>query len=83
MIIYMLLKGVRLGVLPESYKTAAEKAFTGTVERELDGTHLHDIYLMASANNTNNYEIPDYYKTDEGKGAGPFIMAYSEMIRRQ
>ncbi len=83
MIIYMLLKGVRLGVLPESYKIAAEKAFTGTVERELDGTHLHDIYLMASANNTNNYEIPDYYKTDEGKGAGPFIMAYSEMIRRQ
>ncbi len=82
MVIYMLLKAVRLGILPECYKMPAEKAFVGTVERELEGTHMHDIYLMALANNTNNYEIPDYYKTDEGKGAGPFIMAYSEMIRR-
>ena len=36
--------------------------------------------LCKSANNTNNYEITEYYLPDEGKGSGPFIMAYSEML---
>ena len=81
MIVYMILKAIRLGYLDPCYREAAVRAFVGTVERELSDKGLADIYLMAAANNTNNYEIPDYYKTNEGKGAGPFIMAYSEMIK--
>ena len=81
MIVYTILKGVRNGWLEESYRDAAVKAFVAMTELKLDKNGLHDIYLMASANNTNNYEKPEYYMTDEGKGSGPFIMAYSEMIK--
>ncbi len=50
-------------------------------QEKLDDGGLHDIYLKASANGTNNYEDTEYYMTDEGKGSDPFIMAYSEMLR--
>lgn len=81
MFAYALLKGVRLGLLDEGYAHYAEKAFCGICEYKL-GNGLKDIYFKASANGTNNYEIPEDYLTDEGKGVGPFIMAYSEMLRR-
>lgn len=80
MMIYMLLKGVRMGWLDESYREPAVKAFTAIVNEKLHDNVLEDIYLKASANNTNNYEISEYYLPDEGKGSGPFIMAYSEML---
>lgn len=80
MMIYMLLKGVRKGWLNESYREPAIKAFNAIVNTKLHDNVLEDIYLKASANNTNNYEIPEYYLPDEGKGSGPFIMAYSEML---
>ena len=81
MIIYTLLKGVRLGYLPEPCREPAITAFVSTVNLKLKDNHLTDIYLKASANNTNNYEDPAYYLPDEGKGSGPFIMAYSEALR--
>lgn len=81
MIVYTILKGVRNGWLDESYREAAVKAFVAMTELKLDKEGLHDIYLKASANNTNNYEDVEYYLTDEGKGSGPFIMAYAEMLR--
>ena len=65
------------GSLPRS-RTDAE-VFHAHAYRHHDNV-LEDIYLKASANNTNNYEIPEYYLPDEGKGSGPFIMAYSEML---
>lgn len=80
MISYALLKGVRLGLLDGKYSAPAIKAFCGVCETKLDGG-LKDIYFKASANGSNNYEIPEDYLTDEGKGVGPFIMAYSEMLR--
>ncbi len=80
MICYTILKGVRNGWLDDSYKEAAINAFVGMTEQKLDETGLHDIYLRASANGTNNYESVKFYMTDEGKGSGPFIMAYSEML---
>lgn len=83
MFVYTILKGVRKGWLPESYREAALKGFVAMVEQKLTENGLQDIYLKASANNTNNYESPQYYKTDEGKGSGPFIMAYSEMLYQQ
>ena len=81
MIVYTILKGVRNGWLEESYKDAAVKAFVAMTELKLDKDGLHDIYLKASADNTNNYENTEYYLTDEGKGSGPFIMAYSEVLK--
>lgn len=83
MMVYTILKGVRNGWLAEAYKAAAVKAFVAMTELKLDKDGLHDIYLKASANNTNNYEDVEYYLTDEGKGSGPFIMAYAEMLRGQ
>ncbi len=80
MMSYILLKGVRKGWLEESYREAGIRAFVGLAEKKLDETGLRDIYLKAAANGTNNYEEPGYYLTDEGKGSGPFIMAYSEML---
>ena len=80
MMIYMMLKGVRKGWLNESYREPAIKAFNAIVNTNLHDNVLEDIYLKASANNTNNYEITEYYLPDEGKGSGPFIMAYSEML---
>ena len=80
MMVYTILKGVRKGWLDESYRDAAVKAFVAMAERKLVDGRLEDIYLKASANNTNNYELPEYYLPDEGKGSGPFIMAYSEML---
>ena len=80
MMIYTLLKGVRLGFLDPAVQEAAVRAFLATVRLKLKEGRLTDIYLKASANNTNNYENPDYYLPDEGKGSGPFIMACSEMM---
>ncbi len=81
MIVYTILKGVRNGWLDESYRDAAVKAFVAMTELKLDDGGLHDIYFEASANNTDNYQDTQFYLTDEGKGSGPFIMAYSEMLR--
>ena len=80
MFIYTILKGVRKGWLDVSYRDAAVRAFNALVERKLTDHGLEDIYLKASANNTNNYELTEYYLPDEGKGSGPFLMAYSEML---
>ncbi len=82
MMVYTILKGVRNGWLDPSCQEAAVRGFVEMTERKLRGGRLEDIYLKASANNTDNYQIPEYYLPDEGKGSGPYIMAYSEMLRR-
>ena len=81
MMVYTILKGIRNGWLEESFREATIKAFVAMTERKMDENGLHDIYLKASADNTDNYQDPEFYLTDEGKGSGPFIMAYSEMLR--
>lgn len=80
MLAYTILKGVRKGWLDSAYLEAGIRAFVGLAEEKLDENGLRDIYLKASANGKNNYEVPEYYCTDEGKGSGPFLMAYSEML---
>ncbi len=84
MIIYCILKAVRMGWLQDedgAYRFAAQKAFCDMAEEKLQERALKDIYLMAEATGLNNYEKADWYKVDEGKGVGPYIMAYSEMIK--
>jgi len=84
MLIYCILKAIRLGYIDDvdgNYIYAAKKSFCYMVEEKLSSNELKDIYLMAAASGLNNYEKIEWYKKNEGKGIGPFIMAYAEMIK--
>lgn len=89
---YALLKGVRLGFLPESYREYGEKALKGIEERYLkaneDGTiSLDGICLVAGLGGNNRRPgTYDYYMSepivkDDAKGVGPFLLAYTEHLR--
>ena len=80
MMVYTILKGIRRGWLDEINRDAAVRGFVAMAEEKLMDGMMTDIYLKATADNTNNYERSDYYLHDEGKGLGPFIMACSEML---
>ena len=77
MLAYTIAKAVNKGWLSTSYSEYAKKAFSGIVNNKLSGSTLSDIYFKASANGSNNYETSSYYYSNEGKGIGPFIMAYA------
>ncbi len=90
-----ILKGVRLGFLPESYRAYGEKAFYGTADRYLkqdaDGNlTLSGICLVAGLGGGNNQRRDgtlDYYFSEpvvenEAKGVAPMLMAYTELIRK-
>lgn len=88
---YALLKGVRLGVLPESYAEYGKKAFNGVCDRYLtskDGEmHLGGICLVAGLggktkrDGTFAYYMSEPIVNDDAKGVGPFLLAYTEMLR--
>ncbi len=87
---YCLFKAVRLGFLPQSYTTQANKAFMGVcntyLTTENDTLHLGGICLMAGLGPENNpkrdgtfeYYMGEPIVKDDAKGVGPFILAYSE-----
>jgi unsaturated rhamnogalacturonyl hydrolase len=94
LIAYALLKGVRLGYLPKRYGEAGEKAFQGIVDKYLkvneDGTiQLGGICLVAGLGGEDRRDgTPAYYYSEpvvenEAKGTAPFILAYTEIARRQ
>ncbi len=94
LIAYALLKGARLGYLPERYGEAGEKAFQGIVDRYLqlkdDGTiNLGGICLVAGLGGEDRRDgTPAYYYSEpvvenEAKGTAPFILAYTEILKRQ
>ena len=89
---YALLKGVRLGFLPESYQAHGAKAFHGICEKYLsedaDGSlHLDGICLVAGLGGkqmrpgTYDYYMSEPVVKDDAKGVGPFLLAYTEMRR--
>lgn len=90
---YCLLKGVRLGFLPESYRKYGEKAFKGVCDKYLvteEGKmSLGGICLVAGLgpeNNTRRDGTYEYYMSepivsDDAKGVGPFLLAYTELRR--
>lgn len=90
---YSLLKGVRLGFLDESYAKAGEKAFNGVCDRYLKTSEngslsLGGICLVAGLGGNNKRPGTfDYYMSepvvkDDAKGVGPFLLAYTEILRR-
>jgi len=94
LIAYALLKGARLGYLPERYGDAGEKAFQGIVDRYLkinaNGTiNLGGICLVAGLGGEDRRDgTPAYYYSEpivenEAKGTAPFILAFTEIVKRQ
>ena len=89
---YAILKGVRLGFLPEEYRQYGLKAFEGTCEKylttdETGDIHLGGICLVAGlGGKTERAGTYDYYMSepvvaDDAKGVGPFLLAYTETLR--
>ena len=92
MISYAILKGVRLGVLPERYQKIGIEIFEGIVGKYLtvkeDGDlNLAGICLVAGLGPENNLRRDGSYEDyisepiveNDAKGVGPLIMAYTEL----
>ena len=89
---YAIFKGIRLGFLPESCYAAGEKAFDGICARylsEVDGRlNLGGICLVAGlGGKTRRDGSYDYYMSEpivenDAKGVAPFLLAYTELLRR-
>lgn len=90
---YGILKGVRLGFLDESYAEYGLKAFEGICDKYLsigeDGKlHLGGICLVAGLggktkrSGTYEYYMSEPIVNDDAKGTGPFLMAFTEVLRR-
>lgn len=90
---YSLLKGVRLGFLPESYREHGLRAFHGICDKylkeEKGSLSLDGICLVAGlgpADNTRRDGTFEYYMSepivkDDAKGVGPLLLAYTELRR--
>lgn len=90
---YSLLKGVRLGFLPESYREYGLKAFDGICKdrlKEKNGSlSLGGICLVAGLGPASDLRRDgsfEYYMSepvveDDAKGVGPLLLAYTEMRR--
>ena len=88
---YSLLKGVRLGFLPEKYREYGEKAINGICDkylRTIDGEmYLDGICLVAGLggkgrrDGTYAYYMSEPIVQDDAKGVGPFLLAYTELLR--
>lgn len=94
LIAYALLKGVRLGYLPERYCSFAEKAFDGITSKYLgrneDGSpKVSGICLVAGLGGDNHRDGSlEYYFSEpvvenDAKGVAPLLLAYTELLRRQ
>ena len=94
MVAYALLKGVRLRVLPDRYQKIGLAIFNDICSKYLtvkeDGDlNLGGICLVAGLGPENNrrrdgtfkYYISEPIVENDAKGVGPFIMAYTEVIR--
>ena len=88
---YAILKGVRLGFLPETYRIYGERAFDGiraTYLKEKDGElNLGGICLVAGLGGKQMrdgslaYYFSEPVVENEAKGVAPFLLVYTEIIR--
>lgn len=90
---YSLLKGVRLGFLPESFREYGLKAFYGICDRYLketeEGLNLGGICLVAGLGPADNlrrdgsfaYYMSEPVVENDAKGVGPLLLAYTELRR--
>ena len=90
---YSYLKGARLGLLTDKYDALGRRAFDGIRARYLttdaDGLHLDGICLVGGLGGPNDRDGTfEYYMSepivkDDAKGVGPFLLAYTELLRRE
>jgi unsaturated rhamnogalacturonyl hydrolase len=75
LVCYAVMKAVNNGWLDESYADMAILAFNGICREKLSGSTLKDICFkgVPSGSNSTFYD-------NEGKGVGPFIMLYAELL---
>lgn len=94
LIAYAILKAVRLGFIAPRYAKMAEKAFDGICDSYLskneDGTlKLGGICLVAGLGGKQHRDGSlEYYFSEpvvenEAKGVAPFLLAYTEMLRKE
>lgn len=88
---YCIMKGVRLGFLPEEYREHGIRAFNGICDKYLKEKNgelsLGGICLVAGLgpeDNTRRDGSFEYYMSepvveDDAKGVGPLLLAYTEM----
>jgi len=93
MIAYAMLKGARLGILPEDYAALGRRTFDGIITRYLktDGAdvELGGICLVAGLGPATDlrrdgsyaYYISEPVVKNDAKGVAPFVMCYTEVIR--
>ena len=72
---YAIMKAVNNGWLDESYAEYAQNAFVGICENYLADNVLTNICFKGAPGDTSNFNYDN-----EGKGVGPFIMAYAEIL---
>ncbi|MBR3504574.1 MAG: glycoside hydrolase family 88 protein [Clostridia bacterium] len=82
MMSYAMLKGARLGLIDGKFSEVGAAVYAALTREKLTDRALTDVYLVATANGQDNYRRLDYYMPQEGKGVGPYIMAYAEMLKR-
>jgi unsaturated rhamnogalacturonyl hydrolase len=95
MLAYAMLKGARLNVLPSQFATYGKETFDGICQRYLtikdDGDlNLSGICLVAGLGPENNirrdgsfeYYISEPIVENDAKGVAPFILCYTEILRK-
>lgn len=85
MFAYGYLKGSRLGMLPYEERKNGCEIFEGVVRNYLKDGHLENICLVSGLdderrNGTVEYYLSEPVVSDDSKGVGPFMMAYSEYL---
>ena len=75
LVCYAVMKAVNEGWLDASYADMAILAFEGICNEKLDGKNLTDICFKGAPGSGNST-----FYDNEGKGVGPFIMLYAEVM---
>lgn len=93
MIAYAMLKGARLGILPQEYADLGKRTFDGILRRyfkaERADVELGGICLVAGLGPADNlrrdgsyeYYILEPIVKNDAKGVAPLVMCYTEVIR--
>ena len=89
MIAYALMKGARLGVLNAAHGEAGASSYESAVERFLVGDELTGVCAVAGLGNvpyrdgSYEYYLSEPVVSNDPKGAGAFMMATAEALKRE
>ena len=72
---YAMLKSYTEGFADSIYGEAGLRAFNGTVQNQLDGDGLRNIYISSGVGTSPESYLDKTYQVNEAKGVGPLMMA--------